>query len=74
MPLFGKPGTYANLGNGHKIVYGADGRALFDVSTSRIKGIQWNQAPNGSWFPAKGSDTKYFIDNVPKQILDALGF
>lgn len=29
---------------------------------------------NGVWFPKKGSDTKYFIDNVPKQVLDALGF
>lgn len=73
LPLFGKPGTYANLGNGHKIVYGADGRALFDVSTSRIKGIRWNQAPNGGWFPAKGSDTK-FQGPVPQSVLNALGF
>lgn len=73
LPLFGKPGTYANLGNGHKIVYGANGRALFYVSKSRIKGIQWNQAPNGSWFPAKGSGTK-FQGSVPQPVLNALGF
>lgn len=72
-PLFGKPGTFANLGNGHKIVYGADGRALFDVSTNRIKGIKWNVNSEGKWFPQKGAETK-FEGPVPEVILKALGF
>ena len=73
LPLFGKSGIFANFGNGHKIVYGADGRALFDVSVNRIKGIQWNQAPNGNWFPMKSSGTK-FQGPVPQSVLNALGF
>jgi RHS repeat-associated protein len=73
IPLCGEAGTFANLGNGHKIVYGADGRAAFDVSVDRIKSIQWNAAPNGEYFPMKGSSTK-FQGPVPQSVLDALGF
>ena len=32
----------------------------YDVSSSRIKVIEWNQAPNGTYFPKKGNDTKAF--------------
>jgi len=42
-PLQGQmPNSYANLGNGHVIVYGPEGRALYDVSSSRIKVVEWN--------------------------------
>jgi hypothetical protein len=74
LPLVGTPGTYADLGNGHKMIYGSDGKAIFDVSTERIKAIEWHIAPDGTAYPKKGSDTKYFIDNVPIEILNALGF
>ncbi|GGG59930.1 DUF6443 domain-containing protein [Hymenobacter glacieicola] len=72
LPFHGEAGTYADLGNGHRIVYGSDGRAMFDVSVERIKGIHWNQAPNGNWFPMKSSATK-FQGEVPKFVLEALG-
>lgn len=73
-PLQGQtPDSYANLGNGHVVVYGPEGRALYDVSSSRIKVIEWNQAPNGTYFPKKGSDTKVFEGNVPRSVLDSLG-
>ncbi|MDQ0737878.1 hemagglutinin repeat-containing protein [Pseudomonas sp. W4I3] len=73
-PLQGQtPDSYANLGNGHVVVYGPEGRALYDVSSSRIKVVEWNQAPNGTYFPKKGSDTKVFEGNVPRSVLDSLG-
>jgi filamentous hemagglutinin len=73
-PLQGQtPDSYANLGNGHVVVYGPEGRALYDVSSSRIKVIEWNQAPNGTYFPKKGSDTKAFEGSVPQSVLDILG-
>ncbi|MGY2238036.1 DUF637 domain-containing protein, partial [Pseudomonas gingeri] len=73
-PLQGQtPDSYANLGNGHVVVYGPEGRALYDVSSSRIKVVEWNQAPNGTYFPKKGSDTKIFEGNVPQSVLDSLG-
>ena len=68
-PIF----SYANLGNGHVVVYGPEGRALYDVSSSRINVVEWNQAPNGTYFPKKGSDTKVFEGNVPQSVLDSLG-
>lgn len=61
------------IGNGHVVVYGPEGRALYDVSSSRIKVIEWNQAPNGTYFPKKGSDTKAFEGSVPQSVLDILG-
>lgn len=65
-PLQGQiPDSYANLGNRHVVVYGPEGRALYDVSSSRIKVVEWNQAPNETYFPKKGSDTKVFEGNVP---------
>jgi filamentous hemagglutinin len=73
-PLQGQtPNSYANLGNGHVVVYGPEGRALYDVSNSRIKVVEWNQAPNGTYFPKKGGDTKAFEGNVPQSVLDNLG-
>lgn len=42
-------------------------------SSSRIKVVEWNQAPNGTYFPKKGSDTKAFEGNVPQSVLDSLG-
>lgn len=73
-PLQGQtPDSYANLGNGHVVVYGPEGRALYDVSSSRIQVVEWNQAPNGTYFPKKGSDTKVFEGNVPQSVLDGLG-
>ena len=68
------PNSYANLGNGHAVVYGADGRALYDVSAGRVKVIEWNQNPNtGQWFPKTNSDLKAFEGNVPQPLLDDLG-
>jgi filamentous hemagglutinin len=73
-PLQGQtPNSYANLGNGHAVVYGPDGRALYDVSGSRIKVVEWNQSPSGQWFPKKGSDTKAFEGSVPQSVLNDLG-
>ncbi|UKE54229.1 hypothetical protein [Xanthomonas graminis] len=73
-PLQGQnPNSYANLGNGHVVVYGPEGRALYDVSNARIKVIKWNQASNGTYFPRKGSDTKAFEGDVPQAVLDKLG-
>ncbi len=43
------------------------------MSSSRIKVVEWNQAPNGTYFPKKGSDTKAFEGNVPQSVLDSLG-
>lgn len=72
-PLQGQTSdSYANLGNGHVVVYGPEGRALYDVSSSRIKVVEWNQAPNGTYFPKKRSDTKFFEGNVPQSVLDSL--
>lgn len=67
------PDSYAKLGNGHVFVYGPEGCALYDVSSSRVKVVEWNQAQNGKYFPKKGSDTKVFEGNVPQSILDSLG-
>lgn len=50
-----------------------EGRALYDVSNSLIKVVEWNQASNGTYFPKKGSDTKAFEENVPQSVLDSLG-
>ncbi len=73
-PLQGQaPDSYANPGNGHAVVYGPEGRALYDVSNSRIKVVEWNQASNGTYFSKKGSDTKVFEGNVPQSVLDSLG-
>lgn len=73
-PLQGQtPNSYANLGNGHVVVYGPEGRAIYDVSNSRIKVVEWNQAPNGTYFPKKGNDTKAFEGSVPQSVLDSLG-
>ncbi|WP_144439833.1 MULTISPECIES: hypothetical protein [Pseudomonas] len=45
-PLQGQtPDSYANLGNGHVVVYGPEGRALYDVSSSRIKVVEWSIFP-----------------------------
>ncbi len=68
------PNSYANLGNGHAIVYGPDGRALYDVSAGRVKVVVWNTNPNtGQSFPNWGSDSKAFVGNVPQSLLDDLG-
>lgn len=73
-PLQGETSdSYANLGNGHVVVYGPEGRALYDMSSSRIKVVKCNQAPNGTYFPKKGSDTKVFEGNVPQSVLIAWG-
>ena len=69
-----KPNSYANLGNGHAVVYGANGRALYDVSAGRVKVIEWNRNPStGQWFPKTNSDLKAFEGNVPQSLLDDLG-
>jgi filamentous hemagglutinin len=57
-PLQGQiPDSYANLGNGHVVVYGPEGRALYDVSSSRIKVVEWNIFPQGK----TGSDHDFLF-------------
>ncbi|WP_319824433.1 hypothetical protein [Thalassovita sp.] len=55
------PNSYANLGNGHAVVYGPSGRALYDVSNTRIKAIELNQTPSGRWFPKRNSSQKRLL-------------
>ncbi len=73
-PLQGQtPNSYANHENEHVVVYGPDGRALYDVPGSRIKVVEWNQASNGSCFPKRKNDTKAFEGSVPQSVLDSFG-
>ena len=69
--LFGPANSYSLTAGGHALVYGPRGKLLYDVSASRIKVFQWNQAANGKWFPRTGADLKF--TEVPKFVLEALG-
>ncbi len=70
--LTGPANSYSVTSGGHRLVYGPEGRLMYDVSRGRIKAFQWNQAPNGKWFPRTGSDLKF--PEVPQVVLDTLGF
>ena len=73
-PLHGQtPNSYANLGNGHVVVYGPEGRALYDVSSSRIKVVEWNQAPNGTYFPKSKKGTDLFCETQRGRLVGLLG-
>lgn len=69
--MTGPANSYSLTEGGHALVYGPEGRLLYDVSASRIKAFQWNQAPNGQWFPRTGSDLKFTA--VPQAVLDGIG-
>lgn len=69
--LTGPGNSYSRTGGGHALVYGPEGRLLYDVSANRIKAFQWRQAPSGEWFARTGSNLKF--NEVPQILLDALG-
>ena len=47
-PLTGTPNTYYKTGNGeHIFVYDGDGKLIYDISSSRVKGFKINVDPNG---------------------------
>lgn len=52
---------------------GVGAAGAIGVGNSAVKVVEWNQAPNGTYFPKKGSDTKAFEGNVPQSVLDSLG-
>jgi RHS repeat-associated protein len=70
-PLTGPANSFSITDGGHALVYGPEGRLMYDVSASRIKAFQWNQAANGNWFPRTGSDLKF--PEVPDWVLSTLG-
>ncbi len=69
--LTGPANSYSVTDGGHALVYGPEGRMLYDVSASRIKAFQWSQAPSGEWFARTGSNLKF--NEVPQAVLNALG-
>lgn len=69
--LTGPANSYSLTNGGHALVYGPDGRILYDVSASRIKAFQWSQTPSGEWFARTGSNLKF--SEVPQEVLNALG-
>ena len=69
--LTGPANSYTATSGGHRLVYGPDGRLKYDVSRQRIKAFEWNQAPNGKWYPRTGSDLKF--PEVPQPVLDNVG-
>jgi len=72
IPLNGKPNSVVSTTGGHKIIYDSNGRALYDVSSKRIKVYEWHKTPDGQWFSRQGRDTKMFKNQVPKDLLDLL--
>jgi len=47
-PLTGVPNSYYKTGNGeHIFVYDGDGKLIYDISSSRVKGFKINVDPNG---------------------------
>ena len=68
----GEPNTFARAGDDHVVVYGPDGRAMADISSKRIKGVEWNP-PDRREFMKWGSDTKVARDGTPDEVLEALG-
>ncbi len=47
-PLTGTPNSYYKTGNGeHIFVYDGDGKLIYDISSSRVKGFKINVDPNG---------------------------
>ena len=47
-PLTGAPNSYYKTGNGeHIFVYDGDGKLIYDISSSRVKGFKINIDPNG---------------------------
>lgn len=74
---YGVPNTYVNAGNGHAYVFGPNGKALYDISSQRIKDISYNvNKKTGIEYPKKSGE-KTFISNgkslVPDVVLNILG-
>ncbi len=63
--------SYANLGNGHVVVYGPEGLATYDVSSSRIKVVEGNRASNGTCFPGREVIQKPFREMFLSRFLIA---
>ena len=70
--LSGSPNSYTNLNNGHVVVFGSEGKPIFDVSALRIKGIFYNTTPSGKIIPSFGGSTK-FDGSTPKSLLNLFG-
>ncbi|MFT8781533.1 hypothetical protein [Acetobacter orientalis] len=75
---YGKPNTYVNSGNGHAIVFGPEGKALYDVSEERIKNTFYNVSPETGkeYFNPEGVkifNRKNSTSVVPESVLKILG-
>ncbi|MCM1113253.1 MAG: hypothetical protein NC399_08385, partial [Muribaculum sp.] len=47
-PLTGSPNSYYKTGNGdHVFIYDNNGKLIYDISSSRVKGFRINVDPNG---------------------------
>ena len=61
---------------GHALIYDGSGRLIMDISPKRIKVIEWHKAPNGQYFPKRGSSTKFnggAEGSVPEELLKEVG-
>lgn len=70
--MTGPPNSYTNLNNGHIVVYGPEGKPIFDVNSVRIKGIFYNTTPSGKVIPSFGKGTK-FDGPTPKALIKFFG-
>lgn len=70
--MSGPPNSYTNLNNGHIVVYGPQGKPIFDVDAVRVKGIFYNTTPSGKVIPSFGHGTK-FNGTTPKSLIDFFG-
>ncbi|MBP2618391.1 RHS repeat-associated core domain-containing protein [Chryseobacterium jejuense] len=70
--MSGPPNSYTNLNNGHVVVYGPQGKPIFDISAVRVKGIFYNTTPDGRVIPSFGNSTK-FDGSTPQSLKDFFG-
>lgn len=70
--MTGPPNSYTNLNNGHIVVYGPEGKPIFDINNVRIKGIFYNTTPSGKVIPSFGKGTK-FDGPTPKALTKFFG-
>jgi len=68
----GPPNSYTNLNNGHVVVYGPEGKPIFDIDAYRVKGVFYNTTPSGKVIPSFGNSTK-FNGPTPKSLIDFFG-
>lgn len=69
--MSGPPNSYTNLNNGHVVVYGPEGKPIFDINAIRIKGVYYNPSPKGM-IPSFGPSTK-FNGPTPQSLRDFFG-